>query len=61
MLASRALFPALLALDGDHGAGALLKGLGDGLVLVESPDDGVCFDVDEPADLVAAQTEPVAI
>ena len=53
VLASRALFPALLALEGDRGAGALLKGLGDGLTLVEAPDDGVCFDIDEPADLAA--------
>ena len=54
VLASRALFPALLVLDGDRGAGALLQGLGDDLALVEAPDDGVCFDIDAPSDLAAA-------
>ncbi len=48
---SRALFGRLMALEGDRGAGPLLAGLGDGLRLVEAPDDGVLFDVDEPADL----------
>lgn len=51
VLASRALFADLAALEGDRGAGALLGALGPGLVLVEAPDDGVLFDVDEPGQL----------
>ena len=51
VLIGRALFPDLLALTGDAGARAVLQGLGDRLALVESPDDGVLFDVDEPGDL----------
>lgn len=45
------LLPQLLTLHGDAGARAILKGLGDRLVLVEAPDDGVLFDVDERGDL----------
>ena len=45
------LIPQLLTLTGDAGARAVLQGLGDRLVLVEAPDDGVLFDVDKPADL----------
>ena len=45
------LLPQLLTLQGDAGARAILKGLGDRLALVEAPDDGVLFDVDEPGDL----------
>ena len=45
------LIPQLLTLQGDAGARAVLQGLGDRLVLVEAPDDGVLFDVDQPADL----------
>ena len=48
---SAALFPQLLALTGDQGAGRLLAGLGEGLTLVEAPDDGVLYDVDTPGDL----------
>ena len=51
VLVSRALFPQLAALTGDRGAGALLAGLGEGLVQVETDDAGVVFDVDTPADL----------
>ncbi len=51
VLLSRALFPQLLALTGDAGARGVLQGLGDRLALVESPDDGVLFDVDVPGDL----------
>jgi molybdenum cofactor cytidylyltransferase len=47
----RALFPAVLTLTGDRGARALLDGLGERLALVDSPDDGVLFDVDRPEDL----------
>ena len=46
VLFSRALFSELLALEGDKGAGALLDGLGEGLVTIAAPDDGVRFDVD---------------
>lgn len=48
---SRSLFAAAMALRGDTGARGLLEGLGDRLALVEAPDDGVLFDVDQPADL----------
>ncbi|MEW5683369.1 MAG: nucleotidyltransferase family protein [Pseudomonadota bacterium] len=48
---SRSLFPAAMALSGDTGARPLLQGLGERLSLVEAPDDGVLFDVDEAADL----------
>ncbi|TCS12824.1 molybdenum cofactor cytidylyltransferase [Caulobacter sp. BK020] len=51
VLFGRACFPALLALSGDVGARELLAGLGDRLALVDSPDAGVLFDVDRPADL----------
>jgi molybdenum cofactor cytidylyltransferase len=51
VLIARNLFPQLLALTGDAGARGVLQGLGDRLALVESPDDGVLFDVDEPQDL----------
>ena len=47
----RALFAQALALTGDTGARPLLQALGARLALVESPDDGVLFDVDEPGDL----------
>lgn len=49
---SRALFPQVLALKGDMGARAILHALGDRLALIEAPDDGVLFDVDEPADVL---------
>jgi len=52
VLFSRALFSKLDALSGDHGAGALLQGLGETLVRVPSPDDGVLFDVDRHEDLL---------
>ena len=45
------LLPELATLHGDAGARAILKGLGERLALVEAPDDGVLFDVDEPGDL----------
>ena len=50
-LIGAALLPELATLHGDAGARAILKGLGDQLALVEAPDDGVLFDVDEPGDL----------
>lgn len=46
-----ALLPRLRALGGDEGARAVLAGLGEGLQLVPSPDDGVLFDIDEPQQL----------
>ncbi|WP_309643913.1 NTP transferase domain-containing protein [Phenylobacterium sp.] len=52
-LLGAALLPQLLALTGDAGARAILKGLGDRLALVETADDGVLFDVDERGDLPA--------
>jgi molybdenum cofactor cytidylyltransferase len=51
VLLSRDLFPDLLALQGDEGARRILQRLGDRLALVEAPDDGVLFDVDERGDL----------
>lgn len=48
---SRTLFPQVLALRGDVGARAILDALGERLALVESPDDGVLFDVDARRDL----------
>lgn len=51
VLLGRALFPELLALTGDAGARGVLQALGDRLALIDSPDDGVLFDVDQPADL----------
>lgn len=50
-LIGKALLPGLLTLKGDAGARAVLKDLGDRLALVEAPDDGVLFDVDERRDL----------
>jgi molybdenum cofactor cytidylyltransferase len=51
VLLSRELFPALLALQGDEGARRILQRLGDRLAVIEAPDDGVLFDVDERKDL----------
>lgn len=51
VLFSRALFADLTAFTGDRGAGVLLGGLGERLVLVKTPDDGVLFDVDRPEDI----------
>jgi molybdenum cofactor cytidylyltransferase len=45
------LLPQLLTLTGDAGARSILKDLGDRLVLVQAPDDGVLFDVDQRGDL----------
>jgi molybdenum cofactor cytidylyltransferase len=50
-LIGRDLIPHLLTLKGDAGARAVLKDLGDRLIQVEAPDDGVLFDVDERGDL----------
>jgi molybdenum cofactor cytidylyltransferase len=48
---SAALFPKVLALEGDRGARALIEGLGETLVRVPAPDAGVLYDVDRPEDL----------
>lgn len=48
---ARALFGEVVALRGDMGARPILQALGARLVLVEAPDDGVLFDVDERGDL----------
>lgn len=50
---SRGLFPEVASLAGDVGARPILQALGDRLVLVKSPDDGVLFDVDSRGDLSA--------
>lgn len=51
VLFSRDLFEGLLALTGDEGARNVLRGLGDGLALVEAPDDGVLLDIDTRSQL----------
>lgn len=56
VLIARGLFPQLLELTGDAGARGVLQGLGERLALVESPDDGVLFDVDRPEDLAGNLT-----
>ncbi len=53
VLFGAALWPDLARARGDEGARDVLRGLGAGLVLVPSPDDGVLFDVDKPGDLQA--------
>jgi molybdenum cofactor cytidylyltransferase len=50
-----ALIPGLLSLKGDAGARGVLKDLGQRLALIEAPDDGVLFDVDERGDLDAGR------
>ena len=54
VLLGRELFPDLLKLTGDAGARAVLQGLGERLALVDAPDDGVLFDVDQPGDLAGS-------
>ena len=51
VLFSRAFFPELLSVTRDEGARQVLRGLGDALALVASPNDGVLVDVDERGDL----------
>jgi molybdenum cofactor cytidylyltransferase len=48
---SAALFPEVMALEGDRGARSLIEGLGEALVRTPAPDAGVLFDVDRPQDL----------
>ena len=52
-LLDRSLFGEAMQVTGDRGAGALLAGLGERLVLVPARDDGVLFDVDTPQALEA--------
>jgi len=47
----RELFADVARLASDVGARPILQGLGARLALVEAPDDGVLFDVDERTDL----------
>jgi molybdenum cofactor cytidylyltransferase len=54
----RGLFPAVAVLEGDSGARSLLQTLGARLALIESPDDGVLFDVDRPEDLPGRSPGP---
>jgi molybdenum cofactor cytidylyltransferase len=51
VLFAKALWPRLLALGGDRGAGALLGQLGADVALVPAQDDGVLYDVDRREDL----------
>ncbi len=48
---ARELFATISTLTGDTGARPVLQALGARVALVESPDDGVLFDVDTPGDL----------
>lgn len=52
-LLDRSLFGEAMLATGDRGAGTLLAGLGERLVLVPTLDDGVLFDVDTPDRLEA--------
>jgi molybdenum cofactor cytidylyltransferase len=61
VLFGRELFPMLGRLTGDKGAGALLRGLGDALVRIPSPDDGILFDVDRPEDLAQLNCQHLVI
>ena len=47
----KTVFAAVSALEGDVGARPILQRLGARLAVIEAPDDGVLFDVDEPGDL----------
>lgn len=46
VLFGREMFERLAALEGDRGAGGLLDALGEQVVTIPAPDDGVLFDVD---------------
>lgn len=50
VLLSRRAFPYIAELEGDSGAGSLLRSRDD-VVFVESQDPGVVFDVDQPEDM----------
>lgn len=55
VLWGRAYFGAIGELSGDVGARGLLSSCADRLVLVETDDEGVLFDVDTPEDLEKAR------
>ncbi len=56
VLLGRGLFEAAMRLTGDEGARRLIGALSASeLVEVETPDTGVTFDIDTPADLAAAR------
>jgi molybdenum cofactor cytidylyltransferase len=59
VLFSRAVLPRLVGLSGDRGAGELLRELGAAVAVVESTDEGVLFDVDQPEDLAAPDVRGV--
>lgn len=48
---ARSVFADIAKLEGDTGARQILQALGPRVALVDSPDDGILFDVDRPADL----------
>ena len=54
VLFSAELFHLLRQATGDEGARAALAGLGAGLALIDTDDEGVLFDVDRPGDLARA-------
>lgn len=58
VLLSTSLFPRLKALKEDQGAGAVLKDLGEGLILLPAPDDGCLYDIDRPDDLETLLARP---
>lgn len=53
VLLAREVFADVARLRGDMGARPILQALGARVARVESPDDGVLFDVDVPGDLPA--------
>lgn len=48
---AREVFADIAKLSGDTGARQILQGPGSRVALVQSPDDGILFDVDTPGDL----------
>lgn len=48
---ARSIFGDIARLEGDTGARQILQALGSRVALVESPDDGILFDIDRRADL----------
>ena len=56
VLLARALFEAAMRLEGDEGARRLINGLDPAAIAeVETADEGIDFDIDTPADLMAAR------
>lgn len=58
VILAREVFGEVAGLTGDTGARPILQALGARVVFVESPDDGVLFDVDAPDDLARANVRP---